>query len=84
MKALGILKELARDPLELRSRSTILDCLDTILKSNLRQRDIVVDPVTKEVNASICILVNGGAIDKLDAELAEGDELTLFIAASGG
>jgi molybdopterin converting factor small subunit len=84
VKAFGMLSELTRDRVELNEHATIRDYFGAALKANPRLTKIIIDPDTNEASAGICTVVNGSPVDKLEWELADGDELTFFIGVGGG
>ena len=85
VKATGLLKELSGDRIALKSRSSIQDCLNIILaKAKPNVRNLVIDQETGHLSSYIGIVVNGSLVEKLETELDDGDELSLFIVISGG
>lgn len=86
VSGLGMLKSLITDrSIRLKRGSLLSDLLHFMVERyGMRFRKIVIDPETKEVSASICILKNGETVNALSEELNDGDEITLFIFVGGG
>ena len=86
INASGILKPLITDKtINLKKDSLLLDLLNVMIRRyGSRFRKIVVDPETKEISASICIMRNGKTTNNFDEKLEHGDEITVFIFIAGG
>lgn len=82
----GMLKSLITDrSIRLKRGSLLSDLLLFMVERyGMRFRKLVIDPETKEVSASICILKNGQTANDLREELNDRDEITLFIFVGGG
>jgi len=82
----GMLKSLITDKsIRLKRGSTLSDLLHFMVERyGMRFRQLVIDPETKEVSTSICILKNGQTANGLREELNDRDEITLFIFVGGG
>ena len=84
VKAFGILKDFERGRFELKEQSSLRDCVNALVQACPKLKKVVIDPETNDVSLAICAMLNGEMSTDLEAKLADGDELTVFIAAAGG
>ncbi len=86
LRSFGILKTLITDEsIRVKKESSLSDLLDMMAdKYDARLKKIIINSETNEVNSAIGILVNGKIANNLSRKLEEGDQITLFIAISGG
>jgi len=86
LRSFGILKTFITDEsIRLKKESSLSDLLDMMAnKYDARFKKIIINSETNEVNSAICILVNGNLANNLSRKLEKGDQITLFIAISGG
>ncbi|MCK5600467.1 MoaD/ThiS family protein [Candidatus Pacearchaeota archaeon] len=82
----GILKSLITDKsIKVKKGSLLSDLLNVMIERyGMRFRKVVIDPETKEISTSICILINGKTANNLEEKLKDRDEITLFIFVGGG
>ena len=82
----GILKPLiTQKSIKVKRGSLLSDLFNVMIERyGMRFRKIVIDPETKEISTSICILINGKTANNLEEKLEDGDEITLFIFVGGG
>jgi molybdopterin converting factor small subunit len=82
----GMLKSFITDKsIRLKRGCLLSDLLHFMVERyGVRFRKIVIDPQTKEVSTSICILKNGQTANDLSEEIKDRDEITLFIFVGGG
>lgn len=82
----GILKPLiTHKSIKVKRGSLLSDLFNVMIERyGMRFRKIVIDPETKEISTSICILINGKTASNLEEKLEDGDEITLFIFVGGG
>ncbi|MHA2055202.1 MAG: MoaD/ThiS family protein [Candidatus Hodarchaeales archaeon] len=82
----GILKSLIADKsIKVKRGSSLSDLLNVMIdRYGMGFRKVVIDPETKEISTSICILINGKTANNLEEKLKDRDEITLFIFVGGG
>lgn len=86
VNASGILTPLISDKtIKLKKGSLLLDLFNVMTsRYGSKFRKLVVDPETKEISASICIMINGKTTHNFGQKLEHGDEITVFIFVAGG
>jgi molybdopterin converting factor small subunit len=86
IKTFGMLNDFVKDrSIELEKGSSLLNLFCRISeKYGDKVKDILIDRELNQVSSSICILINGAMADNLETKLKEYDQVTFFIAVSGG
>ncbi len=90
MRMLGLLKKVyGKDEIsiELNEGSNLRNVISKIIEESRELKNIILDPELKDPRPNTIILVNGKEISVLgglDAEIKDGDEITIIPVIHGG